>query len=350
MNQSPLPPLGQSITFGVIGVGRMGMNHVLAAKQLGMLPVGLADVSSVALDSACNTHGLGRELGFIDANEMIRQMKPQALVVATTAPMHAEFVLAAVELGVRHILCEKPMASSLAQADAMLAACERTGVQLAVNHQMRFMPHYNRVRELIGGNDLGTLSSIVVSGSNFGLAMNASHYFELFRYITDSPVHSVQAWFDEAMVPNPRGLQFKDRSGRLLARSHSGTVMYIDFAVTSGHGLQVSFICRNGQITVDELTGDLRVSTRQAQYRELPTTRYGMPADVRLESVEPTDTVVPTMNLWSAMFGGYPFPDGAVGRHALACLVAAHVSHEGGGREVALEEATIPCDRVFPWA
>ena len=350
MNTSIQPPLGQAITIGVIGVGRMGMKHILAAKQLGMIPVGIADVSPVALDSACSTHELRRELGFTDAIEMIRQTKPQALVIATTATTHSEYVLAAVELGVSHILCEKPMASSLDQADAMLEACERSNVKLAVNHQMRFMPHYNRVKELISGNELGKLSSIVVSGSNFGLAMNASHYFELFRYITESSVHSVQAWFDEALVPNPRGPQFQDRSGRLLARSSIGTVMYIDFAVTSGHGLQVSFICRNGQITVDELTGDLRVSARQAEYRELPTTRYGMPAIVRLEAVEPTDTVSPTMRLWSAMLEGYTFPDGGVGRHALACLVAAHISHEGGGCEVGLDDPSIPLQRVFPWA
>ncbi len=340
----------QGMTVGVIGVGRMGVRHVEAARRLGMQVVGLADVSAAALDAACAAQGLDRACGFTDAINMLRQVRPAALVVATTAPTHAEFVLAAVELGVRHILCEKPMASSLAQADAMLAACGQRGVQLAVNHQMRFMPQYTQVKALIGNEALGPLSSIVVAGSNFGLAMNASHYFEMFRYITDGPVHAVQAWFENGLLPNPRGAQFQDRSGRLLATSTAGPSMFIDFSAASGYGLQVVYICRNGQIAVDELRGDLRVSARQSEYRDLPTSRYGMPADVRQEAIEPADTVVPTMRVWSAMLAGAPFPHGADGRHALACLAAAHASHEGGGRAVALDDPALPRERSFPWA
>lgn len=340
----------QGMTVGVIGVGRMGVRHVQAARQLGMQPAGLADVSAAALDVACAAQGVDRACGFTDAFEMLRRTRPTALVVATTAPTHAEFVLAAVELGVRHVLCEKPMASSLAQADAMLAACAGRDVQLAVNHQMRFMPQYTQVKALIGSEALGPLSAIVVAGSNFGLAMNASHYFEMFRYITGGPVQAVQAWFEEALLPNPRGAQFQDRSGRLLATSAAGPTMFIDFSAASGYGLQVVYICRNGQIAVDELTGDMRVSARKSEFRELPTGRYGMPADVHQEAIEPADTVVPTMRVWSAMLSGAPFPDGADGRHALACLVAAHTSHEGGGRAVALDDPALPRDRLFPWA
>ena len=75
-----------------------------------------------------------------------------------------------------------------------------------------------------------------------------------------------------------------------------------------------------------------------------------MPADVRLVTIEPTDTVVPTMGVWSAMLDGRSYPDGAIGAHALACLVAAHVSHEAGGREVKLDDPALPREREFNWA
>ncbi|MDC8758878.1 Gfo/Idh/MocA family protein [Janthinobacterium fluminis] len=343
-------PYASGLRVAVIGLGRMGVRHLQAAQQLGMQVCGVADTAAPALQMAQDGYGVAPAACFTDAYAMLEAVRPQALVIATTAPSHAPFVLAAAAQGVRHILCEKPMATSLADAEAMIAACRDAGAGLAVNHQMRFMPQYTRVKALIGSAELGPLSSILVAGSNFGLAMNASHYFEMFRYIGDSQVHGVQAWLDAAPLANPRGAQFDDRSGRLLARSDNGVSMFIDFSATAGWGLQVVYICRHGQIVVDELNGAMRVAYRQAEFRDLPTTRYGMPVDIQEHSIEPADTVAPTMQVWNALLDGGSYPDGADGAHALACLVAAHASHEAGGSEVRLADAALPRARQFNWA
>jgi predicted dehydrogenase len=270
--------------------------------------------------------------------------------VATTADSHFTYVSAAVAAGARYILCEKPMATSLAEADAMREACARSGAVLAVNHQMQFMPHYMHVKRLIGSDELGPLSSVLVAGSNFGLAMTASHYFEMFRYISGTTVRSVRAWLEADQLTNPRGPQFEDHSGRLLAQGSGDAMMYVDFSVRAGYGLQIVFICRQGQIVLDELSGDMRVSARKPEFRDLPTARYGMPADVRVELLEPTDAVAPTMGVWSAMLEGGSFPDGIIGTHALACCVAAHVSHAAGGTEIPLDGLSHERSRVFRWA
>ena len=338
------------LRVAIVGLGRMGLRHIQAASNLGMVVCGVSDRSEQACATVQANLGLAAEACFPDVRDMLKTARPDALVVATTAPSHAAFVLAAAELGVRYILCEKPMSTSLVDARAMIDACARAGAKLAVNHQMRFMPQYTRVKSLIGSAELGPLSSILVAGSNFGLAMNASHYFEMFRYISDSAVTRVQAWFEEGNLANPRGAEFEDRSGRLLARAETGPAMYIDFSSASGWGLQVIYICRHGQIVVDELNGDMRVAARQAEFRDLPTTRYGMPADVQQLSIEPADTVVPTMAVWSAMLDGMPFPDSEAGLHALSCLVAAHTSHDAGGREVRLDAPALPRARTFNWA
>lgn len=348
---STFSPQAAGLRVAVIGLGRMGLRHVEAARRLGMDVCGAADVSPAALQAVHNQHYVAAAAAcFTDAFEMLAKVKPEALVIATTAPTHALFVLAAAEVGVRYVLCEKPLATSLAEADAMLAACERAGTRLAVNHQMRYMAQYTQVKALIDTEELGPLASILVAGSNFGLAMNASHYFEMFRYISGKSVSGVQAWLEDGQLANPRGDQFEDRSGRLLARCETGPSMFIDFSAQAGWGLQVVYICRHGQIIVDELNGDMRIAARQAQYRELPTTRYGMPVDIRNEQIEPADTVVPTMAVWNALLAGQGYPDGAAGAHALACLVAAHASNEAGGRAVRLDDATLPRERVFKWA
>lgn len=338
------------IDVAVIGLGRMGVRHIQAVKNLGMNLVGVADIATSSLESVAAEFSLDEKSCFLDAEKMLRIVKPRALVIATTAPSHAKLVCLAAEVGVKYILCEKPMACSLEEVDLMQDACKQSGSILAINHQMRFLPHYIRVKELVSSEELGPLSSIIVAGSNFGLAMNASHYFEMFRYITDTNVAKLRAWFEETELENPRGPQFKDCSGRLLAQNDAGISMYIDFSAAAGHGLQLIFICRNGQIVVDEITGDIRVAARKEEYRSMPTSRYGMPADISQLTVEPTATVAPTMELWLAMIGGGSFPDGNVGAYVIDCLVAAHYSNAQGGAEITIGYAQDTRDFKYPWA
>jgi predicted dehydrogenase len=340
----------EKLNFAIIGAGRMGLRHVEAARAVGMNLVGVVDSSEASLETARSQQGVTRAQCFADVGEMLAATRPDAVVVATTAPTHAPFVIQCARAGVKQILCEKPMAISLTEARAMVEACRAGGAQLAVNHQMRFMPQYTRVKALIGSEALGPLARIVVAGSNFGLAMNASHYFEMFRYMTDGQIRAVQAWFDPVLLPNPRGPQFEDRSGGLIVRGASNVDMYVDLSANAGHGINVIYICRFGQIVVDELGGWMRVIARQNEFRELPTTRYGMPADVREEEIEPATVVGPTIEVWSAMLTDKPFPDHEAGLHALTALVAAHVSHESGSREVSLDEPSLPFDRQFKWA
>jgi predicted dehydrogenase len=350
MTQLSELPAARGMRVAVVGVGRMGVRHIEAARGLGMAVCGIADVSADALHAARQRYCIKDEDCFNDAAKMLAKVAPDAVVIATTAPTHASFVMEAAGRGVRYLLCEKPMATSIADAEAMIGICDEAGMSMAVNHQMRFMPQYTAVKKLVSGDELGPLSSVLVAGSNFGLAMNASHYFEMFRFVTDHPVRSIQAWFDEETLPNPRGPKFIDRSGRLLAISEAGPSMFIDFSSTSGHGLQTTYIFRNGQVAVDELDGYLRMSLRKPEFRDLPTSRYGMPADVRTTSIEPADTVGPTAAVWAALLRGEDFPDGRVGLHALRCLVAAHVSSESNSASVRVDSGTLPRERVFPWA
>ncbi|MGQ0684321.1 Gfo/Idh/MocA family protein [Bradyrhizobium sp.] len=334
----------------VIGLGRMGTRHLEAVTSLGMIVVGAADTDQKARAAAQDGHGIGASACFSDGVEMLRSVRPEALVIATTAPSHAPLVLAAAEAGVRYILCEKPMATSLRDAQEMLETCRRAGAVLAINHQMRFMEQYTRVKSLIGSEALGPLASVLVAASNFGLAMNGSHYFEMFRYVSGLSVHAVNAWFEDTKLANPRGAQFEDRSGRILARTADGVSMYLDFSVNAGSGVSVIYTCRNGQIFVDELNGAMRVVSRKAEFRDLPTTRYGMPSNIYVENIAPADVVGPTKALWSALLDGQSYPDGEAGLHALACCVAAHVSHENGGNAVRVDDQSLPSTHQFKWA
>jgi predicted dehydrogenase len=97
-----------------------------------------------------------RSIGDVLADDSI-----DAVCVCTPSGVHAEQAIAAASAG-KHVLVEKPMALSLAEADAMIAACERAGVHLGVVLQRRFDPIYERMHGAIAAGNLGDLSLGVV--------------------------------------------------------------------------------------------------------------------------------------------------------------------------------------------
>lgn len=335
--------------FAIIGLGRMGRRHVQVAFNLGFEIVGLYDIFQGAIDETLKEFPTLAGKVFSSAEELLERSGADLLTVSTTAPSHAALVCKAAESGFRYILCEKPLAVSLGEADAMIDACAKHGVKLAVNHQMQFMEQYTKIRDMIGSGEFGPLRSITVHASNFGLAMNAVHYFEMFRYVTGEQLTSVQCWIDNEKVPNPRGAQYADYSGQLRGLSATGVRFNLEAGGDLGHGIQVVYGCRNGQIIVDELAGKVRGLYRKKEFAELPTTRYGMPAEELNFSIAPADVLEPTASVWRAMLAGENFPDGDIGRHALSVLVAAYISGEANAA-LTLVDDSLPKEKTFSWA
>ena len=335
--------------FCAIGLGRMGRRHLQVAKNLGFDIMGIYDPLPESVDLALKEHGLPASLAFDSAPHMLGHVRPDALVVASTAPSHCEYVCMAAAAGVRHVLCEKPMAVSAEECDRMIEACATSGTSLAVNHQMQFMEQYTLVKKLALSPAFGGLRSVTVAASNFGLAMNGAHYFEMFRYLTDEEIATVSFWADAEKVPNPRGVQYEDRSGQMRAMTPSGVRLYMEIGGDQGHGIQVIYGCRYGQIFVDELAGLVRHIHRKEEFRGLPTTRYGMPSEEATLKIAPADVIEPSMAVWRAMLTGNTYPDGKCGRHAVRALVAANLSGERSGQPVILDKGE-GADRAFPWA
>lgn len=334
----------------IIGAGRMGRRHVQAVRGVGLELSAMADTSREALAQVRIDCGLSDEILYEDADRMLREVRPDCVVIATTAPSHCEYTRLAVGAGARFILCEKPMAISLAQCDDMIKLCRDHAVALAINHQMRFMEQYTRPKQLLDSEALGGLRSISVVAGNFGMAMNGTHYFEMFRYMTGAPTVEVRAWFSAEKVPNPRGPQFEDCAGVVRAVTAEGKRFYMDASFDQGHGMQVIYAARNGVIWVDELAGRMRMVVRKAEHRGLPTTRYGMPWEEESIVIAPADAIKPSEAVLRALIAGKDFPSGEEGRLALAVLVAAHASHEHGGAPARLDDDSLPVDRAFAWA
>jgi predicted dehydrogenase len=336
--------------IAIVGLGRMGRRHVQAARDLGAQIVGVADPLEENAKLAAQEHQLPANVVFRDAGELLRAVTPDCLVVASTAPSHAPLTIQAAEAGVKHVLCEKPMASSLAECDQMIEVCRRHGTKLAINHQMRVMEQYLEAKRMIEAPEFGGWSSINVIAGNFGIAMNGIHYFELFRWLTNELPAQVTAWFSREPVKSPRGPQFSDRAGQVYLATASGKRMYLEAGDDQGHGIRVVYAGRNGMLIADELGGRIEHVVRQPEHRELPTTRYGMPADTRQLEVAPADAVVPSKRVLDALLSGRDFPTGEDGRTALEVLVAAFVSAESSNAPVAFKPTALPRGRRFDYA
>lgn len=333
----------------VIGAGRMGRRHIQVVKDLGLELVGVCDPNPESLALAEKEQGVPAELHFRDANRMLTMTSPEVVVVASTAPSHCEYTCDAAEAGAQVVLCEKPMGVSLTECDLMIETCRAHDTKLAVNHQMRFMEQYTAAKEITDSAAFGGLSSVSVVAGNFGMSMNGTHYFEMFRYMTGEVPVEVQAWFSPEPLTNPRGAQFSDRAGSLRVTTASGKRFYMEIGPDQGHGMQVTYAGPYGRLTVDELAGKMSWVVREEQYRELPTTRYGMPYIEAERKIAPADAVTPTRAVLEAVLKGEDWPSGEDGRRAVAVLVAAYQSNENGHMPVRIDDK-LDRSRVFPWA
>jgi predicted dehydrogenase len=335
----------------LIGTGRMGREHGRALRSLGLTVSALRDTNSTVL------HQTGEELAvpaahrYGDPDRVFDAIEaPGLVVIATTADSHCDLVLRAAAAGAERILCEKPMATSVADCDRMRDACGGSGTRLAINHQMRFMPQYTAIKDELRSGRFGQLASMNVVAGCFGLAMNGSHYVEAFRYLTDGRPRAVTAWITPQRQPNPRGAQFQDQAGELRVVGDDGRRLNLEIADDQGHGMTVTYATTWGHILVDELAGEYTATARKAEHQAQPVTRYGMPWDRWQRTFAPPDNVRPTAAVQDALIAGSDYPDGTAGRAVVAVLAAAYRSAAEGHREVDVEDLGGFAERRFPWA
>jgi predicted dehydrogenase len=132
---------------------------------------------------------LGAKNAYADYRQMLEKERPQIVSVATRfLDTHRDMVVACAQAGAS-IFLEKPMARTLAEADDMVAACERHHVKLAIAHQTRHSPRLQRVKELLADGKLGDLLEMHARGKEDtrgggqDLMVLGTHLFDLMRLL-----------------------------------------------------------------------------------------------------------------------------------------------------------------------
>lgn len=122
----------------IIGYGRMAHGHAKAYQEVGLPLVAVADISEEAL--ARFRDQFGQRQMYTDYRQMLDEVHPDIISVVTHDQLHCPMVVDAAERGVKGIVCEKPMAMTLKEADRMLTACRLSGTQLTISHQRYYTP------------------------------------------------------------------------------------------------------------------------------------------------------------------------------------------------------------------
>jgi predicted dehydrogenase len=318
------------VRTAVIGIGAMGRRHLQALSFLPVDVVAIADLSPAALDAAAAIVPLESHQRYSDPVRLLQEAHPELVVVSTTAPGHAPLTIEAARCGARYILCEKPMASSLSACDAMIEACQQHQAILAVNHGNRALNHYQTLKRQLSAGLLGVWRSLTIVMGNGGLANNATHYIDLFHFLTGEPITEVSAWLHPRPFPNPRGVQFVDYGGSARMESASGKRLMLEMSADLGFGVLFVFAGSCGRLVVDHLSGEWQLATRRCEDWNLPTTRYATPSVMHVWSVARADPIGVSRAMLQRLLAGETLVTGTDGRAAVAVLMAMHHSSRHG--------------------
>ena len=334
------------VNFAILGAGMVAEYHLNAIQEcadLGARLVGVGHYNPARYEEISQRFGAPAR----SYDELLADPEVDAVCICTPSGQHAQQAIAAASSG-KHVLVEKPMALSLADADAMIAACRENGVQLGVCLQRRAEPLFRRVHDAIHGGDLGDITLGVVTMPYFrdepyyaqaewrgtwemdggGVLMNQGiHIVDLLLWFLGDPV-DVHAFADS----RHRSVEIEDTAGAVL-RFGNGAVATITATVATEPGFP-------HRLEVYGTNGGIQIEGESVL-------RWGL-ADESKETVEPwpvaTEQVDPGMAgdprgistsghiailkdfIAGIGRGEDPVIDGSEGRRSLAAILAVYES------------------------
>lgn len=194
---------GHPLLNGDHGLGyEMPHCHIPAYAHLPFTEVvGICDLQQERIQDAISdwSETFPNLKGFTNYREMLEVCKPDILSVVTSDNRHAEIVVDAVEAGVKGIYCEKPIATTLADADRMILAAESRQIAMVINHTRRWIPVFRDVKRLLDERVIGDLKRITLNfnGPRAIIFRNGTHMIDMICFLSGSEPAWVFAELDD---------------------------------------------------------------------------------------------------------------------------------------------------------
>ncbi len=275
-----VPRMIRQIGVSIVGVGAMGEIHLQAYTRHPLARiVGVFDVDERRTREIAARYGVK---AFASTEELLAAKDNEAVSICTSDQFHVAPALAALKAG-KHVLLEKPIATTLADADAIAQAAASVPGKLLLGHIVRFDPRYARLKELAAAGELGELESIFARRLNTVDAQNTLkgrvsvlsflgvHDFDFMRWLAASEAISVHTESVSRLMAS-RGYSVEDTTFTLL-RFANGVIgcAEIGWLLPASHPRRADFkveaIGTRGIVSIDLESQGLEVCTDHSAFQ-----------------------------------------------------------------------------------
>lgn len=274
-----------------------------------------------------------------DYREMITQEKPDILSVVTPDDKHADIVVYAAEHGVKGIFCEKPMATSLHDADRMLAACQANGAVLSVNHTYRYTPIFVQVREMLRAEAFGKLRRLYayINHPRAMLFRNGSHFVDALCFWADAKplwvMAELESGFDDFDSYKADGGRDASLDPSADAHIHFENDVRAYLSLAKVNNTHSGFI-----VVCDEAVLEVNVTDRMVTVTRASPSQSRSVEQLVVHDFQHEWELAGIHELIHLLdHGGTPLSSGASARQTVAVLMAILRSHTTGNARVAVE-------------
>lgn len=331
------------IKVGVIGCGSIAKHRHIPehAANENVEIVAFCDIVEERAQEYADQYNAKAYTSF---EELLKNEEVDAVSVCTPNSLHAPISIAALNAG-KHVLCEKPMATSAEEADAMIAAGEKNGKKLMIAHNQRFVASHAKARSIIESGALGKIYSFRTAfghggpenwsadGSNswffkkelaFIGAMGdlGVHKTDLLRYLIGEEFTEVAAFVEGSAKENST----VDDNAVCILKSESGMIgtLAASWAYNGGEDNSTVFYAENGILRLEDDPDYSLI----IEYKNGNSERHSLGAIQSNEEGQQTDTHVVEHFITSILDDTTPPVCGNEGKKSLQVILAALESSE----------------------
>lgn len=226
----------QKINIGVAGLGFIGPAHIEALRRIPNLEVvAVSDFTDEIAQTKASALGIAHAYGNFDA--LLNHEGIQCIHICTPNHLHYEMAKKALEAG-KHVVCEKPLATTVAQAEELVELAKKKGLVNAVHFNLRFYPLVRQMKAMRESGELGEIYSVIgtylqdwlyyatdynwrlepeMSGDSRAIADIGSHLLDLIEYISGLEITEVMADFSTVHKTRKKPLKpVETYSGKML--------------------------------------------------------------------------------------------------------------------------------------
>jgi 1,5-anhydro-D-fructose reductase (1,5-anhydro-D-mannitol-forming) len=212
--------MARKLGWGLIGTGKIADDRILPAIKSfeGNELIGVVSREQSRADMFAAK--FGAKNAYTNYEDLLRNPEVDVVAIHTPNNQHAEQAIAAARAG-KHVFCDKPMATTVSDAERMIEACSKAGVKLAVNFHNRFMPAFIEAKRIIDSGEIGDVLIVELEASpgnrpgirlatwrvdpqmaGLGTTMSIGvHVYDILRFLLSSEIVTVSSMFD-----TPRGV------------------------------------------------------------------------------------------------------------------------------------------------